>query len=80
VQFTAAVCKIARQFAESVRLVFWLGVSSRVIVAKLAALGLDIHYVDVQSILLPSDMYDNVHPNDSGHLKIKNAILPVLTA
>jgi hypothetical protein len=45
---------------------------------QLQALGLDVKVVDICSILTNADMADNVHPNDSGHLKIKNADLVVI--
>lgn len=39
-------------------------------VSQLAGDGLLVYHVDVNSALLPSDMFDAYHPNDSGHLKI----------
>lgn len=45
------------------------------LVSGLQALGVDVEYVDVCSVLLPSDMADNPHPNSSGHLKVANAFL-----
>ena len=39
-------------------------------VNQLSGDGLPVHYIDVNSVLTPSDMYDAYHPNDAGHLKI----------
>lgn len=40
------------------------------LVRRISAFGIDVRLADVCSVLTPSDMYDNVHPNDGGHGKI----------
>lgn len=47
-------------------------------VAALSSFGLDVSLADVRSVLTDADMYDNVHPNDSGHQKIRDRIVAVL--
>ena len=49
------------------------------LVSELAGYGLNVALADVCSVLTTSDMFDEVHPNDSGHLKIANAASISLT-
>ncbi|NTF35574.1 SGNH/GDSL hydrolase family protein [Agrobacterium rubi] len=42
------------------------------LVQRMAISGVDVRLADVRSALSPSDMQDNVHPNDSGHSKMAN--------
>lgn len=48
------------------------------LVARLTAAGADVRLADVCSALSPSDMFDNVHPNDAGHAKMANVFKAVL--
>lgn len=48
-------------------------------VSCLRADGLPVHFVGVNSLLSPTDMFDEYHPNDSGHTKIKNAVYVAMT-
>ncbi|KIQ02239.1 hypothetical protein RU07_12400 [Agrobacterium tumefaciens] len=54
------------------------------LVARLATAGADVRLADVSSALAPSDMFDNVHPNDAGHAKMaivfKNSLQQADTA
>ena len=47
-------------------------------VSELQSLGLDVLMIDVTSLLTPQDMFDDVHPADSGHLKYYAAISGML--
>jgi hypothetical protein len=50
------------------------------VVEELACDGLDVHLVDVSSVLTAGDFMDAIHPGDSGHQKIKDLIYPVISA
>lgn len=43
------------------------------VASDLASYGLSVELIDVNSVLLPTDMFDDYHPNDSGHQKICDA-------
>jgi lysophospholipase L1-like esterase len=47
--------------------------------SEMSGYGLDVSVVDICSALIAADMYDNVHPNDSGHLKIRGLFYTALT-
>lgn len=49
-------------------------------VAELASQGLDVYLIDICSLITAADMLDNLHLNDPGHLKPKNAVMPVISA
>ena len=46
---------------------------------ELSGYGLDVSMVNIVGALVPTDMYDNVHPNNSGHQKIANLFYSALT-
>jgi lysophospholipase L1-like esterase len=47
--------------------------------AELSGYGLDVSVIDSCSQLNPGDMYDNVHPNDYGHMKIRTLFYKAIT-
>lgn len=49
------------------------------LVTQLSGYGLDVNLADVCSALNASNMADNVHPNDSGHMKIRGVVYTALT-
>lgn len=48
------------------------------IVSTLTADGLDVRLINVNAVLADADMFDEYHPNDSGHEKIANAYLSAM--
>jgi len=49
------------------------------LVVELCGYGLSASLVDECSALSAADMFDNVHPNDFGHVKLRNAYYAALT-
>jgi mannan endo-1,4-beta-mannosidase len=43
------------------------------LIAKRKSVGEDIHFVDIFSVLTLADLYDGIHPNDAGNVKIGQA-------
>lgn len=66
-----AVKYIGGGSAENVAL---YNASISTMVGELQSIGLEVLLADVTSLLKPEDMYDDVHPADSGHLKYFAAI------
>ncbi|MFL9881300.1 SGNH/GDSL hydrolase family protein [Herbaspirillum rhizosphaerae] len=49
------------------------------LINELISYGISVRLAGVVAALNPSDMFDNVHPNDSGHIKIRGIFYTLIT-